>query len=367
MNNNPRGVLLVEVGTPSELTQNSVQHYLNEFLGDPYVIRGPQWIREILFKRIIIPLRAAKSLEKYRRIWTESGSPLRVEAEVVTAHLENILNADQTSSWMVRFAFHYGGPSIESALEDLKVAGVRDLVILPLYPQWALSTRGSLEDRLRVLKVYSGRDQGYGFERVLLAPVFYNSEGFQNAQAALLKKYLPTEVRDDVAVVFSFHGLPQTHIRAVVPSCKTCLKREGECRPNPQTKPYCYRYQCLETARQIASRAGLYRWDVAFQSRLGPTKWLGPALLENTAHLLEQGVTTMVVQCPSFVIDCLETLEEVGLELKHYFLKNGGKNFILVPALNHSELWLEALKDMIIEHSGVANEINPSSASPKTP
>lgn len=359
-----RGILLVDVGTPKELSKESVQQYLNEFLGDPYVIRGPRWLREILFKKIIIPLRAAKSLEKYKQIWTKAGSPLRVEAELVSELLQwDLSQSLQAESWIVKHAFHYGGPSIESALDQLKEAGVQDLVIVPLYPQWALSTRGSLEDRLKQLGVYQSEEKGYGFDRVQLTSVFYDHKGFIQSQAELLNQHLPQVVDDEVAVVYSFHGLPQSHIKAVVPSCKKCLKREGECRPNPHAKPYCYRFQCFETARLISSKINLFNWDVAFQSRLGPTRWLEPSLIEVTDHLLEQGVKIMIVQCPSFVFDCLETLEEVGQEVKSHFLQNGGKEFILVPALNHSPEWLKTLKCMILEQMGVSYETCASSAS----
>lgn len=349
-----RGVLLVDVGTPAELKRESVQEYLNEFLGDPFVIRGPRWVRDILFRRIIIPLRSSRSLEKYRRIWTPEGAPLRVEAQRVSQLLETQLNQQASSSkWLVRYAFHYGGPTIESALDQLKESGVEELLVLPLYPQWALSTRGGLEERLKQLKVYrSEQTDGYGFAKVTVAPVFFEVDGFSQAQSELLKQHLPKIINDEVAVVFSFHGLPESHITAVTPECKRCLRRGAECRPNAHVKPYCYRHQCFETARQIGVKSSLFHWDVAFQSRLGPAKWLEPSLLEVTDQLLEQGVKTMVVQCPSFVFDCLETLEEVGMELKEHFLKNGGREFILVPALNRSELWMKTLQTMILDSLG---------------
>lgn len=346
-----RGVLLVDVGTPAALTKESVESYLQAFLGDPFVIRGPRWLREILFRRIIIPLRASKSLEKYRRIWTEAGSPLRTEAQVVSEKLEfNLNDGADVTQFLVRYAFHYGGPDIEEVLADFRKQGIQDLLIVPLYPQWALSTRGGLEDRLRRSKVYHSIEEGgFGFANVKLTSIFYDHPGFIEAQASQLKKHLPSGSQSDVGVVFSFHGLPESHITAVVPSCKKCLKREGECHPNPRNKPYCYRAQCFETARQISVTTGLFNWDVAFQSRLGPTKWLAPSLQDVADQLLNQGVKTMVVQCPSFVFDCLETLEEVGLELREHFIKGGGKEFILVPALNHSEPWLSQLTAMVKE------------------
>ena len=402
-----KGVILVDVGTPRDLSKKAVQDYLNEFLGDPFVIRGPQWIREILFKRIIIPLRASKSLEKYQRIWSPEGSPLRIEIEKVSellqvklqshrqshrqSHLQpylqpylqlkvdepsivnesdNIIKptdrfVESNNDWLVRFAFHYGGPSIESVMQSLTEVGVKELIIVPLYPQWALSTRGSLEDRFNKMKSVGGNgNESYaGFSKVSMTPVFYDNEGFLEAQSQLLKSNLPEVIDDEVAIVFSFHGLPQSHIRAVTPNCKTCLKREGECRPNPKSISFCYRYQCFETARQISSKAGLLNWDVAFQSRLGPMRWLEPSLLEVTDNLLEQGVKTMIVQCPSFVADCLETIDEVGQELMEYFLRKGGKQFILVPALNHSEVWLNTLEKMITKQIGVNYEVSSSPSS----
>jgi ferrochelatase len=277
----------------------------------------------------------------------------------VAQALESVLN-DSTSRWVVRSVFHYGEPTIEEGVAEMRSLGVDDLVIVPLFPQWALSTRGSLEDRLQRLNLYGVPETDKGFSRVQVAPVFYRHSGFLDAQAELLKIALPPVLNDEVAVVYSFHGLPQSHIRAVVPSCKQCLKREGECRPAPFAQPYCYRYQCFETAKLISQKLNLFHWDVAFQSRLGPTRWLDPSLMEVTAQLLDQGVKTLIVQCPSFVVDGLESLEEVGMDLKEYFLRHGGKQFILVPALNHSSLWIEALKEIVLQQMQAIADKDPN-------
>lgn len=348
-----KGVLLVDVGTPDDLKKESVQNYVEEFLGDPFVVRGPRWLREIVLRRIVVPLRLNTVFEKYRRIWTEDGAPLRLEAQRTCEALQEELSRVQgDSQWIVRFAFHYGQPSLEAGFRDLKAQGVNDLTVVPLYPQWALSTRGALEDRLKHLKVFNSiEEDGFGFSQVSVVPIFFDHDGFIETQSLLLEQFLPKHINDDIAVVFSFHGLPENHVRAVVPDCRKCLKRAGECRPNPHAKPYCYRYQCLETARRIAIRLGLFHWDVAFQSKVGISKWLEPSLREVTEHLLEQGVKTMVVVCPSFVLDNVESLEEVGMEIRDYFLRHGGRTFHLVPGLNQSELWIKSLSLMVLEQS----------------
>lgn len=343
------GVLLVDIGTPKELTREAVGSYLVDFLRDPYIVRAPRWIRETLTKSLIVPWRLNRSLISYQSVWTELGAPLNAEIQKLSHLLEAKLHQEESASWLVRYGYHFGTPSVASSLNAMKEAGVRDLTIVPLYPQWALSTRGWLEDHLKKLRLYESMALGgYGFERVSLTPPFYSDEGFIQAQSELLSQFLPKSFDDEVAVVFNFHGLPKNHIRAVVPDCKKCLKREGECRPSAHSEPYCYRFQCFETARAISENVGLFQWNVAFQSWLAPTRWLSPSLMEMADHFLEIGMKTMVVQSPSFVLDGVETLHGVNQELKNYFLKNGGENFIFVPALNHSPLWLEALQKIVL-------------------
>ncbi|MEY4615134.1 MAG: hypothetical protein RJB66_94 [Pseudomonadota bacterium] len=348
-----KGVLLVDIGTPSELSREAVRSYLEDFFGDPFVVRAPRWLRELALRRLIIPFRLNKYFDRYQRVWSEEGAPLRVEAgRAVEALTRELFRVQPESSWVVRFAFHFGGPSIESQLEDMKASGVTEVVVVPLFPQWSLSTRGSLEDRLKKLKIFSSpEDKGFGFDHVSVTPVFYDHDGFIEAQSQLLEQFLPKDITDEIAVVFSFHGLPEGHLKAVVPDCKKCLKRGSDCRPNAHVKPFCYRYQCLETARRIAIRSGLFHWDVAFQSKVAPSRWIEPSLQEVVDDLLEQGVKTMVVLCPSFVFDNVESLDEVGQEMREYFLRQGGRSFFLVPALNNTELWIKTLCLMVLEQN----------------
>ena len=330
------GVLLLNVGTPSEPTTQSVRRYLREFLGDPRVLDLPAPLRWMLLNFIILPTRPAKSAAAYRKVWRPDGSPLRVFCESLRSRLQDSLG----SGFQVELAMRYGQPSIHSALEKLRRAGCARLAVLPLYPQYASSSTGtSLE------AVYRELAQSWNVPSVRVLPPFHGEPAFLDAAAAVAKPVLDA-ARVEYLLV-SFHGLPERHILRSDPSGVHCLKSETCCdAPVPENR-FCYRFQSHETARQLTARLGFgpERHGVSFQSRLGTTPWLRPFTDLVVPALAKRGIRRLGIICPSFVADCLETLEEIGIRAREAFVAVGGEELTLVPCLNDDPRWVAYLAE----------------------
>jgi len=330
------GVLLVNLGSPVAPRTPEVRRYLREFLSDPRVIDIPALPRWLLLNVFILPFRPRRTALAYRKIWTEHGSPLLVHGEALQKALETRVDGP------VALAMRYGQPSIPAVLRDLKRRGADRIVVLPLYPQAASASSGSV---LECVYAEAGRE--WNVPDVVTVPAFFDDPGFIAAWEAVGRPVLESAKPDHV--LFSFHGLPERQIRKADDSGSHCLTHAACCDTIQLVNRNCYRAQCFATAKHVAEALGLPadRYTVSFQSRLGRDPWIKPY----TDHLLRdfpgKGVKRLVVFCPAFVADCLETLEEIGLRGRDAFLAAGGDAFAMVPSLNTHPRWVETVVELI--------------------
>ena len=335
-----KGVLLVNLGSPDSPTPKDVKPYLDEFLMDKYVIDYPYLFRVFLVRGIIIGLRkrAEKSAEAYQQIWWDEGSPLIVLSERL--HREVQAKTDTP----IALAMRYGKPSIKAGLEELHLKGVTDVLVLPLYPQHAMASTLTITE-------LANKIQKEQFPNMKLThfPAFYNRKEYIVAQAESIKKHLGDF--DYEKLVFSYHGIPERHIRKSDVTKSHC-RIDGKCCQTPsKAHEFCYRHQCFETTKQIIEYLGIPREKVmeTFQSRLSGDKWLEPYTDVEIDNLAKNGVKKIAVVTPAFVSDCLETLEEIGMRAKEDFISNGGEEFLAIPCMNEDELWVDALHTWIEE------------------
>jgi ferrochelatase len=333
-----KGVLLVNLGSPESPTPKDVKPYLDEFLMDKYVIDYPYLFRVFLVRGIIIGLRkrAEKSAEAYQQIWWDEGSPLIVLSERLHKKVQ------AKTDMPIVLAMRYGKPSIESGLKELHQKGVTDVLVLPLYPQHAMAST-------ETITVLANKIQKEQFPNMKLThfPAFYNRKEYIVAQAESIKKHLGDF--DYEKLVFSYHGIPERHIRKSDVTKSHC-RIDGKCCQTPsKAHEFCYRHQCFETTKQIIEYLGIPREKVmeTFQSRLSGDKWLEPYTDVEIDNLAKNGVKKIAVVTPAFVSDCLETLEEIGMRAKEDFISNGGEELLAIPCMNEDELWIDALHTWI--------------------
>ena len=332
-----RGLLLVNLGTPDAPTSSAVRRYLREFLSDPRVIDINPVGRALLLNLIILPFRSGKSAKLYQNIWTEQGSPLLIHSQ----ELQTKVAAKMGGDWLVELAMRYGKPSIPDALDRLQEAGCEEIVVLALYPQAASSSTGST-----VEKVYSEAKERWNVPYFQVVPAFYDEPEFIEAFADQGRPLLESKKPDHV--VFSFHGLPERHMRKSDRTGNTCLVSESCCASITSKNAGCYRAQSFATARAIAASLGIPgdMWSVSFQSRLGRTPWIKPYFDEVLPELAKAGAKKLLVYSPAFVADCLETLEEIGLRATEQWNECGGDELTLVPSLNATDRWVDLVADL---------------------
>jgi ferrochelatase len=337
------GLLLCNLGTPDEPTKGAVRRYLREFLSDPRVLDINPVGRWLLLNLVILPLRPRKSAEAYRKIWTDRGSPLLLHGQDLVRAVGERLGA----AWAVELGMRYGRPSLASALDRLRLAGASRVVVFPLYPQYAASSTGSTVAQV-------GRVAGRCSVTPTLSFIepFYDHPAFIEAFADVGRPAL-TAARPD-HVLMSFHGLPERHLRKADVSGRHCLASPDCCERMADVNRHCYRAQCFATARALAARLGLDDggWSVSFQSRLGRTPWIRPYTDVTIAELAARGKRRLLVFCPAFVADCLETLEEIGIRARTQFRALGGEQLTLVPSLNASPLWADAVVRIVRDAVG---------------
>ncbi|NBD08020.1 ferrochelatase [Corallococcus silvisoli] len=338
-----RGLLLVNLGTPDAPESGPVRRYLREFLSDPRVIDIHPVGRWFLLNLFILPFRPAKSAEAYRKVWMREGSPLLVHGRALEAAVAERLKDD----YEVALAMRYGNPSLPDTVAALRAKGVSEFTVLPLYPQEATSSASSSLARL-----YEVLAEGWDVPNVRAVPAFHDDAGFLDAFAAVARPVI-SDARAD-HVLFSFHGLPERHMRKSDPTGRHCLASQGCCDVLTAENRHCYRAQCYSTARLLAQRLGLPEggYTVAFQSRLGRTPWVKPYTDVVLPELAAKGVKRLAVMCPAFVADCLETLEEIGLRAKEQFVEAGGEALTLVPSLNAHPEWVDAVVRMVRASDG---------------
>ncbi|NVJ84997.1 MAG: ferrochelatase [Algoriphagus sp.] len=331
------GVLLVNLGTPDSTQTSDVRKYLREFLMDGRVIDFPFIPRWMLVNLIIAPFRAPKSAKEYRKLWTDRGSPLLFHTEDLRDKLIPKLDPDK---FLVKIAMRYQNPSIEKGLAELMAEKVKKIIVVPLFPQYASATNGSVIDK--VMEIVRGWQI---IPEISFISNFVEHPLFLQAWEELGREMM--ENGDYEHFVFSYHGLPERQIRkgSVDNYCKlgACCNKYG---PKNQ---FCYRAQCFHTTRLVAGRLGLPEEKVTtcFQSRLGNDPWVKPYTEDVIKELAEKGIKKVLVFSPAFVADCLETTVEVGEEYKEEFEELGGEQWDLVPSLNSSDTWVECIKDLV--------------------
>lgn len=336
-----KGLLLINLGSPKSPAVPDVRRYLREFLMDPYVIDIPWPQRFLLVNGIIAPFRAPKSAAAYQKIWTKEGSPLVVTTEALGKKVQKNLGDE----WVVKVAMRYQEPSLMGALKELKARGVDDLYVLPLYPQYALSSTEAIRAKLLI-----------DLKKLKYAPklsfreFFYDDEGFYGTFANVIDDHVKDFKPD--SILFSYHGIPEKHIHKIDPTGAHCLTRDNNCcNEHVDANKYCYRAHCVRTTNSIISKMSVkpdatkMPYQISFQSRLGKDPWIKPYTDIVAVEWAKRGAKRLAVTCPAFVADCLETLEEIAQELKHSFIQAGGEDLILIPSLNASDEWAQVVAD----------------------
>lgn len=335
------GILLVNLGTPTSPQTGDVRRYLAEFLNDPRVIDLHPVGRWLLLNLVILRFRPAKSAEAYQKIWSDEGSPLLIHGKQLTAAVAERF-ADEPDI-RVRLAMRYGQPSLRSGVEALTREGCDRIVVLPLYPQYASSSTGSTAEA-----IYKIAAEQENTPFITMAPPFYDHPAFIEAFAQVGRPVLEEKTPDHI--LMSFHGLPNRHLRKGDASGSHCLAKDNCCASINDVNRNCYRAQCFSTARALADSLGIASSDytVTFQSRLSKD-WVQPFTDVTLERMRDEGrYKKVVVFCPAFVADCLETLEEVGMGLKEEYEKPGeGRELTLVPSLNATTAWVDAVEQIL--------------------
>lgn len=328
-------VLLLNLGSPKSCAQSDVRAYLKEFLSDERVLDGPYWFRKLILHACILPFRPKRSAEAYKSIWTQEGSPL-----IVTSFKQRDL-LQKELSFPVAVAMRYGSPSIPDAIKQLCEKGVQHLFIMPLYPQYAMSSYETV--LVRTLDCVAA--QAPEMKVKALQP-FYQDPDYIEALCESARPYLQ-EAFDHL--LFTFHGLPKRHLNISDCSKAHCLKRKDCCKQANPVHATCYKHQCLKTVELVTQKLGLKEgvYSVSFQSRLLKDPWLDPFTDHTITALAKEGVKRLLVLSPSFVSDCLETLEEIAMAGKENFLEHGGESLKLIPCLNDHPLFIRFLKKQV--------------------
>jgi ferrochelatase len=334
-----RGIILMNLGSPDSTEVKDVRRYLDEFLMDGRVIDYPWLFRALLVKGIIVPFRAPKSAEAYKTIWTKQGSPLIVLTKQLQQSLQQIIAEP------VEIAMRYGNPTPKVAYEALlkKVSNLEEVILVPLYPHYAMS---SYETAVEWMKEVHQKNK-YSFRLITIKP-YYNNQHYLQALAETIQPFLQNEFDH---LLFSYHGVPERHIYKGDVTGQHCLRSENCCETNSPAHKQCYRHQCRTTTRLVAEKLNLpaNKFSISFQSRLGRAEWLKPYTAMRLQELPREGIKKVVVACPAFVNDCLETLEEIAEQGKEIFLHAGGKSFTMIPCLNDHPVWVKTIAKWIRE------------------
>lgn len=328
----PTTLFIVNLGTPDSPQVTDVRKYLREFLMDKFVIDIPWILRWILVNLIIVPFRSPKSAHAYLKIWQNDGSPLLVNSKKLAQKLQYSLGKKVN----VMLAMRYGSPGIESEWKNIET---ENIVILPLYPQYAESTVKTVVEEIDRLKNKN--------QKIKFIEPFYNNPKFIKS---ISEKTLKTvNLKNIDHLIFSYHGLPERHVLKTDSTNSYCLKSQECCKKICNENKNCYSHHCYETTRLVVQELKLPddKFSTCFQSRLGRDKWLSPSTEETVTRLLAQGKTKLAIVAPSFMTDCLETLEEINIQLREKFFESGGVEFFYIPCLNDDESWIMALSDIV--------------------
>ena len=334
----PTGVLLLQLGTPDSTSTRDVRRFLAEFLSDPRVMDVATPVRWLILNAVILPFRPRRTAEAYRMIWSEEGSPLLKHTEALTSELRSNLG----DGYLVDFGMRYGSPSIADALERLIAGGATDIRILPLFPHYASSAGGSATAKTMELLA-----ERWNVPAVSFLPEFYDHPGFIAAVAGAASRELDRFSPDHV--LFSYHGLPERQVRKADSSGGHCFATDNCCDAVGPANRNCYRAQCFATTRAVVSELSLSSdsHSTAFQSRLAGTPWITPHTDRVLYDLYDSGIRRLAVFTPSFVADCLETLEEIGIRLRKQWIDLGGEDLLLLPCVNETPVWVDAVSSMV--------------------
>jgi ferrochelatase len=327
-----KGVLLVNLGSPDSTDPKDVKRYLDEFLMDPRVIDVPRWARILLVRGIILNTRPKQSAAAYQRIWWEEGSPLIVISERLQKKIQ------RKTVLPVALAMRYGSMTLKKGLQELVDKGVDEVLVIPLYPQFAMATTETIEVAIEEL-----RNKFFPQLEITSFPAFYNRSEY----IEVLSRSISESIKDlDYEhLLFSYHGVPERHIRKRDITKSHCKIDKACCVTPSPAHQFCYRHQCLETTRKVAEKlelkAGTY--STSFQSRLGFDPWLQPYTDRTIERIGKAGIKKMAIVTPAFVSDCLETLEEIAMEGEEIFHEVGGKEFTTIPCLNDRDDWVDVI------------------------
>ncbi|HEX7652109.1 MAG TPA: ferrochelatase [Verrucomicrobiae bacterium] len=328
-----KAILLVNLGSPDSPTVPDVRRYLNEFLMDGRVIDVAWPLRRFIVGMILIN-RPKESAHAYQSVWTPEGSPLIVTSRHVQAKLQARVPVP------VELAMRYQNPSIESAVKKLRDQGVTEVLLIPLFPHYAMSSYETAVVRVQeMVKKHAPQ------LRVTVQGPYGDAPDYISALVATAEPYLR---QDYDHLLFSFHGIPERHLKKSDPTGHHCLQAKECCQTPSEAHKYCYKHQCYRTASEFAKLAGLPagKWSVAFQSRLGKDPWITPYTDFELERLAKNGIKKLLIMSPAFVSDCLETIEELGIRGKESFLEAGGQGYELIPCLNEHPAWIQALENM---------------------
>lgn len=334
-----KGVLLINLGSPDSTETKDVRRYLDEFLMDERVIDIPYWKRWLLIKGIILNVRPKKSGAAYKKIWWKEGSPLVVISERFTKKVA------KNTEIPVALAMRYGSMTIKKGFQELADKGVDEILIVPLYPHYAMSSTETV-----LVKAEEVRKQFFSNIKTTEIPHFYNEPRYIKAISDNIKNHLKDFDYDHI--LFSYHGIPERHIFKTDPTKSHCKLDKSCCEKPSKAHETCYRHQCFETTKEIVKTLGLKEgtYSNSFQSRLLKDPWLKPYTdFEFDRIPKEEGKRKMAVVTPAFVADCLETLEEIAMEGKEQFLEGGGTDYKHIPCLNDNDDWVHVMNTWIDE------------------
>ena len=333
-----KGALLINLGSPDSPDPKDVKRYLGEFLMDERVIDLSKALRTFLVKGIILNTLPKKSAKAYKKIWWEEGSPLIVLSKRLRQSVQKKVTIP------VELAMRYGTPSIEEGIKNLVNQGINEIILIPLYPQFAMATTETI-----LVLAEEVRLQNHPQVSFTVLPPFYNHPDYIRVLSESIQENLKGKEWEHL--LFSYHGIPERHIRKSDVTKSHCKIDKSCCQTSSKAHQYCYRHQCYETTRQVAEYLELKEgtFSTSFQSRLGLDPWLRPYTDKTVAKFAKKGVKKMAIATPAFVSDCLETLEEIGMEAAEDFEEKGGEKLFVIPCINDRPDWVNVMSRWIDE------------------
>ena len=331
-----KGVLIVNLGTPDKPEKKEVKSYLGEFLMDKYVIDMNVFSRTLLVKGIILNTRPKQSAAAYKKIWSDKGSPLMYHSVDLVEKVKKMVDAP------LELSMRYNKPSIATGLQKLKEQGCDDIFVIPLYPQYAMSSFTTVVEKVKT----EAKKLDKTIKLDFIEP-FYKEPNFIKLWSDKIKEEKEKSGAD--YILFSYHSIPVNHLRKSDCTGIHCTKVENCCEVNSEAHKTCYKHHCIETTKAIVKNLNLQpnEYEIAYQSKLGRKEWLTPATAARIDELPQEGKKNVMVVIPSFVSDCLETIEEIGIEGRECFMEHGGEHYHRVDCLNSDDNWAELVADWI--------------------